>query len=363
MQRRAVIGAGACVLVAGCGTLLDIQADSPPAVDSGVPGGDGGGSDGGSDGGADAADAADATPLPTACNAPVPTDPCVLAKDLVDLGSIAVGGGSVFLARHETSGAILRVPVAGGAVTQFSGSNSPAGLFTTSTDLYWVTEGDDLIAHQGFDATTSQASTNGASSTAAQIAVVGANAFWTIPAAGANAGQVRLGPAGTLSPGGPLATSQTMPTALAADAAYVYFAPKTIAGHVVRTTSGAIDMTTSTDSFNGVNAIALSGSAQSIAITSLDGVFRASTATDTSFQGPWTKVSTTTTGVGLVADGGGRLFVLTADGTLEIISSATPPVITKPPTAGCTGGRAVALDASYVYLACADSIVRLRVAN
>ena len=362
MRKASILGV-VCVLLVGCGTLLDIKPDSPPtAVDDG--GMEAGSSRDGDVLGADAGDGAspDGTvdPGPGSCIQSAATDPCVVASGLVDLGSIAVANGSVFFTLHATSGAVLQVSKNGGAVSSFAGSNLPAGLYATSTALYWVTEGDDQIVRHTFGSGTRQASTNGAATPAAHIVGLGTDTFWTIPGVGADAGQVRAASA-AFNAGAGIVVNETMPTALAIDSTYVYFATKTTAGHVTRFLFNGTAMAIDDIAFRDISGIALSGAGTGIvAITSLDGVHRASTQTDATFKSPWSQVSMNATGVGLVADAtSGTLYVLAADGALEVIPNVPSPPITTLKIASCPSGTALAQDDTFVFLACKDTIVRV----
>jgi hypothetical protein len=228
-------------------------------------------------------------------------------------------------------------------------------LSATATTLYWVTEGDNQIVRQDFGTTIAVGSVNGASSPAAQIVGVGSETFWTVPGVGANVGAVRASTA--FNAGAALAINVDQPTAIAADATYVYYATKTTAGHVTRLMHNGTAMVTETLAFRGINALALTGGI--VAITSLDGVYRASTQTDQTFTSPWIQVSANATGVGLVADVTGTLYVLAADGTLEVIPNVASPPITSTKIASCVAGTAIAQGGAHVYLACKDTIVRV----
>lgn len=362
MGRASISALGGFLALAGCGTLLDIQPD--PAVandDGGMPVSDGSSTEAVApvDGaGADAADAADGGSSLAPCSKSPQAPPCVLAEGLVNLGSIAVGNGHVYFTRHENPGAVLQVLSTGGEpVTPFAPSLSlPAGLSATPTALYWVTEGDKQVVRQDFGTSMPVGSANGASSPAAQIVGVGSETFWTVPGVGVNAGEVRA--SATFNAGAPLATNVDQPTAIAADPTYVYYATKTTSGQVVRLLHDGSAMATGSVAFRGINAIALSTGI--VAITSLDGVYRASTQTDMDFMSPWIQVSTNATGVGIVADAvTGTLYVLAADGTLEIIPNVASPPVTKMNVAGCAAGTAIAQGGAHVYLACKDTIVRV----
>ena len=124
MEKAWVLACGGLLVLGGCGTLLDIQPDTVlPNDDGGMQGSDGSSGEAAAPGDAgdagDVGDAVDAGPNTSACAQSAPTDPCVLAEGLVNLGSIAVANGIVYFTRHESSGAILQVPTAGGAVTSF----------------------------------------------------------------------------------------------------------------------------------------------------------------------------------------------------------------------------------------------------
>lgn len=319
----------------------------------------------GDEGGIDAADAADAAdavdgaaPL-LPCSPAAPTASCVLADKLVKLGSIAAANGNVYFTRHESAGPILQVPRLGGAVATFHpGSNLPAGLSTTPTALYWVTQGDFQIVRQSFDASTPlKASTYGLTLPAAQIVDVDSDTFWTVPGTGTD-GQLLT--TSNFGGGTAIASDRSFPTALAADMDHVYFAMRTPVGQVVRMAHNGTAVTTADGSFVNVNSLALS-SAGIVALVSAGGVFRTSTATDATFMSGWAKVSANATGVALVADDAGTLYVLAQDGALEVIpNGALQPAETRRP--GCAAGTALALDDTYVYLACkdtTDTIVRV----
>jgi Tfp pilus assembly protein PilW len=355
MRSVSFIAVGAVVVVlAGCGTLLGIEPDPtpPPNDDGGTPMIDAAPTEAA----ADAADAADAAPTSATCADTAPF--CVLATGLASLGSIAVGAGNVYFARHDAAGPILRVPTNGGAVTTFaSPSVLPAGLSATATALYWAT-GDNQIVRQAFDAATPTTSINGASSPAAQIVGSGSETFWTIPGTGTN-GQVRA--SNTFNAGAGLVINEVFPTAIAADASFVYYASKSASGHVVRMAHNGTMTSTSSIVFSDVDAIAVSGAGTGIvAITSTAGVYRASTQSDATFMSPWIQASPTATAVGLVADAmTGTLYALAADGTLETMPNVMPATSTKMNIAVCGAGTAIAQDDSHVYLACKDTIVRV----
>jgi len=366
MDRARVIVAGVTCLLAGCGTLLDIQPDGPP------PGADGGmtsndaspaaspdavaAAEGGDAGALDAADAGP-TPLPDCTSAAV-HETCTLATGIANLGTIAVGNGYVYFAHYAANGPIDKVPTTGGAVTAFaSGGNMPAGLFASPSAVYWVTS-DDVVARQQWDASTPQATANGGSSPAAQVVAVGTDTYWTIPGSGVNGVVQASGPG--LSSGASIVTMAAFPTALAADAVYVYYASKSAAGHIARVPVGAGSTTSSASPYKNIGAIALSTAGGGIvAFASEDGVYRTSTTSDTAFMSSWVKVSSETTGVGLVADDGGTLWVLSASGTLVTIANAAPPAFSDKQVPGCSVGRALAQDATNVYLACNDTIIRV----
>jgi uncharacterized membrane protein YidH (DUF202 family) len=264
----------------------------------------------------------------------------------------------VYFAHHEAAGPILQVPTSGGPVTPFATpSVLPAGLSASATALYWAT-GDNQIVRQAFGAATPTTSVNGATLPAAQIVGSGAETFWTIPGTGTN-GEVR---ASTVFNGGAaLVINEVFPTAIAADTNYVYYASKSAAGHVARMAHNGTMMSTASLVFSDVNAIALSSAGLGIvAITSTSGVYRASTESDATFMSPWIRTSLTATAVGIVADAmNGTLYALAADGTLETMPNVTPGTSTKMAVTTCDAGTALAQDASHVYLACKDTIVRV----
>ncbi len=95
-------------------------------------------------------------------------------------------------------------------------------------------------------------------------------------------------------------------------------------------------------------------------VDSADGVYRGSTMSDETFVGPWEQISSDATAVGVVADDvTGTVYVLAADGTLESIPNVPKPGSSVLKTASCPAGTALAQDASHVYLACKDTIVRV----
>jgi hypothetical protein len=354
------------VVAGGCGTLLGITPDDPaPDADSGMPSTDAS-SDGGPDaivatdgGDGGAADAADAGPmLPPDCTTAAATDTCTLATGIANLGTLAVGNGYVYFAHHEDGGAIQQVPTGGGVPGLFaSGGKMPAALFASPAAIYWVTS-DALIARKQWDAATPQTSVTG-STAAGGIVAVGPDTYFTIPGTGGN-GTVQYSMA-TLSPGNAIVTAAGMPTPIAADAAYVYYASRTATGSIARVAAGGGTVTKSPTPYDNINAIALSTAGGGfVAFTSEDGVFRAPTTSDSSFTGQAVKVSPTKSGVGLVADDNtGNIFVLTASGTLETIANLPPPAASGKQVPGCSAGTAIAQDVSNVYVACGDTIIRV----
>ena len=348
MGRAWITAVGGLLAVAGCGRMLDIQPDQSPAT-----------GDGGSAGDAPA----DVFVVPgdgglpgTACP---PAGPCVLAAGLQDLGSIAVAGNSVYFTRHQTAGAILQVPTSGGPVTTFeSPSDKPAGLYATPAALYWISEDVNSIARRTFGMMT-EASTNGTLAPTAQIVGIGPETFWTIPGVGANNGTVRRSTMAVLDPGMDIAPSTTLPTALAVDSRYVYYASKTTSGHIFRVGHDGSGVTSSPMMFDDLGVIALSNVGIA-AVTASTGVYRVSTVADAFFQNMWTLVSPNANAVAMVADDlTGTLYVLAAGGGLDVIADVSPATPTQMVIGGCSAGRGLAQDAMHVYLACQDSIVRL----
>ncbi len=364
MQRARVLAIGVsclAVFVGACGTLLGITPDDPaPDAASGM-------SDATADGGPDAIVAsdgggggdADAAPgLPPDCTSAGATGTCTLATGIANLGTIAVGNNYVYFAHHVPGGAIEKVPTAGGPVSSFaSGGQMPAALFASPAAIYWVTS-DDQIARKQWDAAMPQTSNTG-SSAAGGIVAVGPNTWFTIPGTGAN-GTVQYSMT-TFGPGSSIVTSAGMPTAIAADDTYVYYASKSATGSIARVAGGGGTATTSPTPHKNIGAIALSTAGGGfVAFTSEDGVFRAPTTSDTAFMSQWAKVSFDTTGVGLVADDNtGNIFVLTANGTLETIANLPPPAASAKQVPGCSMGTAIAQDVSNVYVACGDTILRV----
>jgi len=359
MGKAWVIGFGGCVVLAGCGTVLAIQPDSSLASDGGLPGSDGSSGDGAAFDETGAPRDGSLAPIDPPCAHSAATASCELASGLSNLGGIAVGNGNVYFTRHENPGGIYQVPTVGGDVAPFAiGSMFPAGLSATTDSVFWVTEGDFQIVHQGFDAGMPSASTYGLALPAAQIVGVGLETFWTVPGSAAiTNGQVRA--TALFNAGSPIALNEPLPTALAADADYVYFANKGGGGKVVRMSHSGSMRTEANLGFSDVTAIALS-KVGIVAITSADGVFRASTMSDVTFASPWEKISSNTLGVGAVADDlTGTVYVLAANGALESIPNVPTPQLTTTSLASCPVGTAIAHDASHVYLACKDTIVRV----
>ena len=339
-------------ILAACSTSLTIAPDGDPGTTG----------DGGVEGdGAKAGDAGLDGSLPGIIpGAPCDrTEPCRLVTSR-QIASIAVQDEYVYFTQYEAAGAIWRVPKGGGsAEVVVPAQKLPSSLFATADDLYWLNEGDNGVAHRPAAAPSAVAIKNSGSMLArGQITAFGTRSYWTAPAIGNSNG-------GTVHVSDGFVTDQTLlpsleePTAIAADASYVYFAMKngTTDQQVYRFSAAGADGELAAQVYQGVHAIAVS--ATGVVAVASDSVMGHST----TFPGLFIealKGTAAAKGIGVLHDDASMMsYFLTTDGRVHRAADGVPGVAVTTAT-DCSDGRAIAQDARYLYLACMTSIWRVQ---
>lgn len=340
-------------ILAACGTSLTIAPDGDPGTT-----GDGGVA-------ADGAPAGDAD-LDGSLPRIIPGAPCngegqCLLVTSSAIASIAVQDEYVYFTQYENAGAIWRVPKDGGdAELVVPGLMLPSSLFATADALYWVNEGNNSVARRLTGAPSTVARiTSGSQMAGGQITAFGTASYWSAPTRGVSQGGVVHRSNGDFMLDEDFKSSLDEPMAIAADATYVYFAMKNGLGaeQVYRDDlSGSAARETAPQLYTGVHAIAVSPlGVVAVASESVMGHLL-------TFNGQFIEALKGTPapkGVGVVHDNAqGRSYFLTSDGHIHGAVDGSPGIADSK-TSACSDGRALAQDATYLYLACMTSIWRV----
>lgn len=281
--------------------------------------------------------------------------PCLLVERAAQAVSIAVLNEYVYYTQYENSGAMWRVPVGGGgAAVVVPGLKLPSSVFAAADALYWVNEGDNSVARRPAAPPNNVATISSGSMLAGgQITALGTDAYWTEPAIGrTGVGQVHYSPG--FAADQTFEMGLTLPTAIAVDTQYVYYAFTSAPKQQIARLDGTNRLpVVAADTFDDIRALAVSPTGV-VVVAASDRVARAAT-----FAGPFTNVYTMSSPAvaAVIDDDRNAVYSLTGDGsTWRSIAAATSQE-TKVP--GCTEGRGLAQDAMYLYLACGTSIWRI----
>lgn len=336
---RLLLAAGS---IAACGKAITIEPD-----DAGASVGDGGA-------GADVTTLGDGGIPGQPC-----ADPglCLLVANAAQAASVAVQGEYVYYTQYENVGAVWRVPKGGGrAEVAEAGQKHPSSLFATDDALYWVNEGDGTVARRlAAPPSTGSTISSGSSLGGGQIAAIGSSVFWTEPGkvGTTDAGQVHYSSAWPADR--TLFAGLNQPTAIAVDATHVYFSAKSsdsVKEQIFRSTPAAVAPEQAAELFAAVRAVAVSSTGV-VAVAAADRGAQAP-----AFDGGFVTAFSGAAGVGVVIDEPRtRTYFLTADGSIRRFDGAQGGAETR--VVGCTTGRAIAQDATDLYLACETSIWRV----